>query len=193
MPRMSRGHPCWTANETTCVRSPESRVMRKYHARFGGGPMEKYPDGTSTRETRQRPTLLYSTGSVDLRLRPEMRLIPSSSAPNPERGRMNAGCGRLCRCQRSTIPVANQPHPAAAGPVSYPGLSWPEGQSDAACPAAAGGFSKLWNVQSTSTTSLDSARTEELDLIGGNEPENHVLEQPEQDGPMHRRQARSWR
>ena len=41
------------------------------------------------------------------------------------------------------------------------------------------------------TTLLDSARAEGLDLVGGDEPEDQVLEQPEQDGAMDRRQARS--
>ena len=42
--------------------------------------------------------------------------------------------------------------------------------------------------QATSTTSLVSSRTEGLDLIGLDEPEDEILEQPEQDLPMDMRQ-----
>src|SRR5437868_12158119 len=42
-----------------------------------------------------------------------------------------------------------------------------------------------------STTLLVSARTESLDLIGLQEPEDEILEQPEQDLSMHERQRAS--
>ena len=41
------------------------------------------------------------------------------------------------------------------------------------------------------TTLLVSARTESLDLIGLQEPEDEILEQPEQDLSMHERQRAS--
>ena len=43
-----------------------------------------------------------------------------------------------------------------------------------------------------STTLLDSARAEGFDLVGGDEPEDEVLEEPEQDGAMDGWEARSW-
>ena len=55
-------------------------------------------------------------------------------------------------------------------------------------------FSVFYDVRGRlrpNTTLLDSARAEGLDLVGGDEPEDQVLEQPEQDGAMDRRQARS--
>jgi hypothetical protein len=47
----------------------------------------------------------------------------------------------------------------------------------------------LW---STSTTLLVSPRAEHLDLLGLDEPEDEILEKPEQDLPMHGRQRAPW-
>jgi peroxiredoxin/uncharacterized membrane protein YphA (DoxX/SURF4 family) len=51
-----------------------------------------------------------------------------------------------------------------------------------------GGSASVASGQPTSTTLLVSPRTERLDLIGLEEPEDEILEQPEEHLPMHGRQ-----
>src|SRR5258708_2907645 len=54
-----------------------------------------------------------------------------------------------------------------------------------------GSFSCKAETVPTSTTLLVSPRTEGLDLLGLQEPEDEILEQPEQHLPMHGRQRAS--
>jgi hypothetical protein len=64
MPKVPHRHPrrsALKARPRSGSKTPESRMKRKFHVRFGGGPSEKYPQN---RVTRRRPTLRVGSDEV---------------------------------------------------------------------------------------------------------------------------------